>query len=242
MIMSNYIVTPVVLKNWYDEYNKKYFGSELPEATTANFAVRNYQSYGKTQYPRIVRGKRRGWIISESNHYEIDEYNRRGIMLHEMCHLWCWSKGYKKEHHGPRWRAIAFEVSQKSGFDIQRLHPEHFQLSKAGAIKRSRQVVKKQKPQVFLVYPYGNENVVVVKTTSRVLGKGMVWRNNAYRINSAVQPEALFLSGSFPSWPLRRSVYCGIVKSRKEYMDNIYPVLSEGRRYDTVHELYRASL
>lgn len=31
--MSNYPVTPVVLKNWYDEYNEKYFDGMLSDAT-----------------------------------------------------------------------------------------------------------------------------------------------------------------------------------------------------------------
>lgn len=241
--MSNYPVTPVVLKNWYDEYNKKYFDGMLPDATVCNFQVRNYQAYGKISYPKTVRGKKRDWIISESSYYEIDEENRRHTMLHEMCHLWCYVNGCEHEGHGPHWKAIAGEISRKSGFDIKRLHPGSFHLSDNGKEKRGRLLMRTQKAYPMLVYPHGKNAVIIVKTTASALRKGIIWRNNAYRVNAQIQPESFFLSDCFPDWIVRKSVNRGTLMLREQYEEEVLPLLiREGKEFDSAQELLRAAL
>ena len=241
-LMQNYPVTPAILLQWYQNYNKLYFNNELPEATLQNFCLHNYKAFGKFHYPKSIRGKSHPWMISETVYYNIDEYNRRHTLLHEMCHLWCFVRGFTKEGHGRRWRAIAAVVSKKSGFDIRRIHPGSFELSEMGQDKKSSLNARKEKahPIIVLNFPQ-RDGVFIVKTSPSVLGKSIKWRDNKYRLDIHLKPEGFFLSDAFPKWVIRKSFRWGLVFPVDKYEKEILPRLQEGRQFNEAIDLFRAA-
>jgi predicted SprT family Zn-dependent metalloprotease len=63
-------------------------------------------------------------VISLNGHYSGEESSLQATLVHEMCHYRDYMDGYcPKQGHGPRFREIAQEVSQRSNgmFTIQRV-------------------------------------------------------------------------------------------------------------------------
>ena len=233
-------ITPAILLQWYNEYNALFFHGELPPATVKNFEIRHYSSHlGVFHHPRTILGKALPWRISETDYYEIPERDRRHTMLHEMCHAWCFHQGFADEHHGERWRAKALEVGRAAGFDIERRHKGKFEIAEKYRSKADSKRAAKEKPCPFLVFPWEDDKVFIVKTTKSVLTKHVCLIGGEYRLNTFRKPEGLFLSDAFPKWTTRRSLRWGTVISRNRYVKEILPKLLEGKEYPDPLELLR---
>lgn len=243
--MANYPITPEILLRWYNEYNTLYFEGKLPQAGFQNFCIRKYTHLGTCHYPKVVRGKNRPWMISETIYYELDERERRNTLLHEMCHLYCYMNGHPDAHHGRYWKAIARSISMKSGFDITRTRKGKFVVAPEFMEKQqnlaARRIDKMHAAYPIIVFRYKKEWVFIVKTTAGVLGKNLVWRNNAYRLKTSLQPMAFFLSSEFPQWTVRKGFKWGLLFTMEKYEDEIAPRLMQGK-FETAHELYRAAV
>lgn len=233
-------ITPAVLLQWYNEYNALFFHGELPPATLSNFEIRHYSSHlGVFHHPRTIRGKALPWRISETDYYDIPERDRRQTMLHEMCHAWCFHKGHPDEHHGQLWQAKAFEVGHAAGYDIQRCHRGSFTVAERFRHKADSKSAAREKAFPFLVFPWEDNNVFIVKTTGAVLNRHLSLIGGEYRLNTFRKLEGLFLSDAFPKWKTRRSLRWGTVISRNRYVKEILPKLLEGKEYPNPLELLR---
>ena len=239
--MQNYTVTPATLLQWYNEYNARYFNGELPPATTKNFSVRHYRSrLGAFHHPRI--GNRpKPWNISETDYFIQDEQIRRHILLHEMCHAWCFHNGFPREHHGPRWKKKADEISRLSGFKISRLIKGYPALVPVLNKRSIAAALKKNKAYPILVFPYDERNVFIVKIGASSLGKAIHLIGGKYRLETTIKPEGLFLSDAFPKWTVRKGFRRGYLFSRERYEHEIHPLLARGRSFKEPIELFRAA-
>ncbi|MCD8297112.1 MAG: SprT-like domain-containing protein [Prevotella sp.] len=85
-----------LLETWFAEFNAKYFNGELPVPA---FAVGNSRTRRGTMSWRIRKkwfSKTRGdYKIRISNYFNVEEYDFKNVLLHEMIHLHIVSKGIK---------------------------------------------------------------------------------------------------------------------------------------------------
>lgn len=134
-------MTPTInqLETWFDEYNELVFNSDLPKVkiTINNFRSRLGQFYW---------GFGRGIGIKISHYWEMDEQQYRNILLHEMCHLFCYWRGWIHEQHGEKWQKIASYASRKTGLEIRRCTSiDSLEPSIYGQMKIKEKLQKQQK-------------------------------------------------------------------------------------------------
>lgn len=101
------------MSQWFDEFNKQVFEDSLPTVQI---------SFNKTrrQLGQFYWGCGRGIGIKISLYYDRTEEQYRRCLLHEMCHLFCFNRGWLHEHHGMRWKRIAAYATRVTGLPIQR--------------------------------------------------------------------------------------------------------------------------
>lgn len=103
------------VRTWFDEFNQSVFSNTLPE-------VKMTITNTRRQLGQFYWGNGRGVGIKISAYYDAPVDDLRNTVLHEMCHLYCYDRGWIREHHGPRWKRIAAYATEKTGLEITRCH------------------------------------------------------------------------------------------------------------------------
>lgn len=126
-------VTVSLLEKWFAEFNAKYFKGELPMPI---LAVGNSRTRRGTMSWRIRKKwftKTKGdYKIRISNFFDVEEYDFKNVLLHEMIHLYIVSKGIKDSSpHGVVFHEIMrqinadgwkINVSEKMGNKVAVMH------------------------------------------------------------------------------------------------------------------------
>jgi predicted SprT family Zn-dependent metalloprotease len=98
---------------WFDEFNNSVFCGELPR-------VKITFNNTRRQLGQFHWGAGRGLGIKISLFWDRTGDQYRNCLLHEMCHLYCYNRGWLHEGHGIRWKRIADYASRQTGLQIQR--------------------------------------------------------------------------------------------------------------------------
>lgn len=108
-------MTPTLTQvtEWFAEFNRSVFNDELP-------SVRIRFNNTRRQLGQFYWGNGRGIGIKISLYWDRTEEQFRRCLLHEMCHLYCYNRGWIREHHGKNWRAVAAYASRVTGLEISR--------------------------------------------------------------------------------------------------------------------------
>ena len=83
------------LRQWFNEYNLKYFNNELP-TERINFDLSNRRSaWGDCRYPTYFSFR---YVIRLSIYFDRDEKSCRQTLIHEMIHVYCHLKYNERGH------------------------------------------------------------------------------------------------------------------------------------------------
>lgn len=101
-------VSTELLRTWFDEFNREYFSSSLPEP---RFVTGNARTQlGAMAYKwKSCMGRKRyyDYTIRISNYYDFDEKQFKNVLLHEMIHYYIVVKGINDtSSHGVVFRRI----------------------------------------------------------------------------------------------------------------------------------------
>lgn len=83
------------MKDWFEEFNVRYFGGELPVPALSTGMSRTRLGSMSWRKERCVSRLVTGYSIRLSNYYDIDETDFKSVLLHEMIHLYIVSQGIK---------------------------------------------------------------------------------------------------------------------------------------------------
>lgn len=99
-----------LLRRWFDEFNERYFGGELPTVPLRITRARKY--FGKLDYIETGKGNQRSHAILIAGKQSIDD--TRDTLLHEMVHLYIYTKGLdEQDDHGPNFKKEYLRVTGK---------------------------------------------------------------------------------------------------------------------------------
>lgn len=112
-------VSTEILRTWFDEFNRKYFDSSLPEP---RFVTGNARTQlGAMAYKwKSTMGFRKyyDYTIRISNYYDADEKHFKNVLLHEMIHYYIVIKKIKdNSSHGVVFHRIMNRLNA-SGWNI----------------------------------------------------------------------------------------------------------------------------
>ena len=94
------------VQTWFNEFNESVFANELPKVKMTITNTRH-------QLGQFYWGNGRGIGIKISAYYDAPVDDLRNTVLHEMCHLYCYVRGWLNEGHGKRWKNIAAYATRK---------------------------------------------------------------------------------------------------------------------------------
>ncbi len=101
------------IQTWFDEFNASVFKNDLPKVKMTITNTRH-------QLGQFYWGNGRGIGIKISAYYDAPVDDLRNTVLHEMCHLYCYWRGWIHEGHRERWLQIAEYATRKTGLAITR--------------------------------------------------------------------------------------------------------------------------
>lgn len=108
-------MTPTLnqIQTWFNEFNAQVFKNALPNVP---IKITN----NRRQLGQFYWGYDRGIGIKISTYYDAPVDMFRNTLLHEMCHLYCYHRGFLHEHHGKNWQNIARHATNITGLVIER--------------------------------------------------------------------------------------------------------------------------
>lgn len=214
------------MKTWFNEFNAKVFDGKLPIVP-----IKFNNTY--RQLGQFYWGVR-GIGIKISLFYDRTEEQYRNCLLHEMCHLYCYNQGWRNEHHGPRWQAIADKAYRITGLYIQRCEdtkgwkPTSNNTQKFKAVKEKRTA-----PAILVDLDCGNFHFIV-KTTKKVIWDAS--DGNAIK-DSRVCGVYICDNKRVVSWQNSRSMHRGYKFGHYEYEHDIVPMLEKAMKVDNLRKL-----
>lgn len=214
------------MKTWFNEFNAKVFDGKLP-IVPIKFN-NTYRQLGQFYWGA------RGIGIKISLFYDRTEEQYRNCLLHEMCHLYCYNQGWRNEHHGHRWQAIADKAYRITGLYIQRCEnasgwkPAKGNVAKASAVK-----AKKDAPAILVDIDYGTYHFIV-KTTKKV-----IWDASDGSIIKGKNVKGVYISDDkrVLAWQNSRSLHRGYKFGFLEYEKAIKPILNKAIKVDNLRAL-----
>ena len=115
-------MTAEQLRTWFREFNRLYFGDNLPEP---RFVVNNARTrLGQYSCQRVRRGwlwgtKTVGHTIKVSDYYDVPEREFQNVLLHEMIHFYISYKGIRDTSpHGREFRRLMQWLNTEHGWHI----------------------------------------------------------------------------------------------------------------------------
>lgn len=223
-------VTIPQLQSWYKEFNGIVFDYDMPKVT---FILTNTRR-------QLGQAMRRGtsYTIKISNFYEGSMQHFRNVLLHEMCHIWCYFHGYRDDHHtGYHWREITDKAHRKTGILITRttsmdgLKPAKRNEAKVEAVK-----AKKNAPAILVDIDYGKYHFIV-KTTKKVLWDASDGNKITGFYEHRVKGIYICDTPRVIGWQNSRSLHRGYKFQNAEYKQDILPMLEKGIKVDNLRKL-----
>lgn len=220
------------VQTWFNDFNKSVFRNELP---TVKITIANTRH----QLGQFYWGNGRGIGIKVSGYYDAPVDDLRNTTLHEMCHLYCYCKGWLHEGHGPRWKRVAAYATRITGLDITRRHDiGKYKVVEKNMEKHEAVQQKKNAPAILLDLEY-NGHHFIVKTTKKVR-----MSNESTDMNSNVRTTAksyrVFISDAplFTRWQSNRSIHRGYKYENWRYEKELKPLFDKAIEVVELRELF----
>jgi hypothetical protein len=129
-LVEERITTTFNLKGLYDDFNRTLFSGELPDVPIAfgktpkgAAGVTNSRATRKAGMPVWMRATVPGSISVTINPYTYEQDVLKGIVAHEMVHVWCMhTNRHERDAHGPAFQAKVGEIQRKASFTIPIKH------------------------------------------------------------------------------------------------------------------------
>lgn len=212
-------MTPTLtqMQTWFNEYNTLIFEGKLPKVKI---------SFNNTfrQLGQFYWGPTRGIGIKISLYYDRPEVEYRNTLVHEMCHLYCYKKGWTHEGHGEHWKAIARKATRITGMPIQRLHEGVSDWGVAKKNKGREQARKERKtaPAIVVDIDYGTYHFLVKAS------KKVIWDATDYKGELKPNMKVYITDHKRAmSWQNSRSLHRGYKFGFLEYDKEVKPMLSK---------------
>lgn len=218
-------MTPALeqMNAWFDEFNGLVFADELPK-------VRIVFTNTRTQLGQFFYGSR-GMGIKISLFYDCTEEQFRNSLLHEMCHLYCYCRGWIREGHGRQWREIAAFASRKTGLEIKRVtdingwKPSPGNEGKLAAVKAKKKR-RMNAPALVVDLEYDTYHFLVRLSKTCLFNSAdrhgnLITGAKSCRIVISDAPR-------FLSYQSSRSIRRGYKYSTEEYEQTVKPLLDKG--------------
>ena len=223
--------TMIQMNKWFNEFNALVFDNKLPKVPIK--FTNTYRQLGQFYW-----GVTRGIGIKISLFYDRSENDYRNTLLHEMCHLYCYTRGWKNEHHGPRWIEIAEYATRKTGLNIQRCETNcNWKPAKGNKAKAESVKAKKTAPSILVDIDYGTHHFIV-KTTKNVL-RGATNYKGEVKAVAGGKVLGIYISDNsrFVRWSNSRSMNRGYRFGFLEYANAIKPILDKSVRVENIRDL-----
>ncbi len=214
------------MKTWFNEFNAKVFDGKLPIVP-----IKFNNTY--RQLGQFYWGVR-GIGIKISLFYDRTEEQYRNCLLHEMCHLYCYNQGWRNEHHGHRWQAIADKAYRITGLYIQRTEDAKGWKPASGNAQKYKAVKEKRTAPAILVDLDCGKYHFIVKTTKKVIWDAC--DGNAIK-DSRVCGVYISDNKRVLSWQNSRSLHRGYKFDKWEYEHDIAPMLEKAMKVDNLRKL-----
>ena len=215
------------MQNWFDEFNDVVFKGELPKVP-----IKFNNTY--RQLGQFYWGAGRGIGIKISLYYDRTEEQYRNCLLHEMCHLYCYHKGWVHEGHGPRWKAIADKAYRITGLYIQRCeNARDWKVADKNKAHAEARKEKKNAPAIVVDINYGTYHFIV-KTTKKV-----VWDASDGNVIKGKNVSGVYICDDKRAlgWQNSRSLHRGYKFPNWEYEKEIAPMLKKAIKVDNLRKL-----
>lgn len=218
-----------LMQKWFDEFNALVFDNKLPKVP-----IKFNNTY--RQLGQFFWGRGRGVGIKISLYYDRTEKQFRTCLLHEMCHLYCYTKGWYHEGHGYRWHEIADRASAITGLTIQRVETDKFVVAEHNKAKAEAVAAKKNAPALLVDLDYGSYHFIV-KTTKKV-----IWDNsdgNSIRGWYKDKVSGIYITDNPRAlrWQNSRSLHRGYKFKNAEYEREIAPMLKKAIKVENLREV-----
>lgn len=225
-----------ILYQWFKEYNHLIFYGELSLVPITLNNTR--RQLGQFYYGKGSDGRGKG--IKISTYYDRPEDEYRNTLVHEMCHLWCYKKGWIGEHHGKHWKAIAERASRITGLPIQRVHygAEDWEVASKNKGREKAIKAKKEAPSLLVVLEYPTY-YFVVKTTANVLMKDDSTTWDCKLRTSAKWKVYISDDAFFKKYQPSRSIHRGYKYGFLEYQNKVAPKLKGAKEVNDLGKLFR---
>lgn len=224
-------MTPTLnqIQTWFNEFNAQVFKNALPNVP---IKITN----NRRQLGQFYWGYDRGIGIKISTYYDAPVDMFRNTLLHEMCHLYCYHRGFLHEHHGKNWQNIARHATNITGLVIERTADiSGINPTKKNEKKQAEVIAKKEAPVVIVDLEYSDHHFII-KTTKNVIMKesNMDWHLNT------VRPYKVYLCNGtdFKSFQSSRSIHRGYSYNPIDYENKMIPRLKKGIEVTDLRSLY----
>ena len=231
-------MTPTInqIKTWFNEYNQSVFSGELP---VPQFKLTNT----RRQLGQFYWGNGRGIGIKISLYYDRPEIEYRNTLVHEMCHLYCYNRGWLHEGHGQRWKDIALYAGRKTGMNITRVHEGacNWDVAKGNEAKAASVQKKRTEAKIFVDIDYGTYHFIVKTNDKGLISSDSTdsnWKPKIYR--GKIAGVYITDNPKFHTWQTSRSIHRGYKYDNWEYEKKILPELRTGTSYETLRDAYFA--
>jgi predicted SprT family Zn-dependent metalloprotease len=227
------IPTLTNVQTWFDEFNASVFNNTLPKVKVTITNTR-------CQLGQFYWGSGRGIGIKISAYYDAPVDELRNTVLHEMCHLYCYHKGWLHEGHGSHWKQIAAYATKKTGLEITRCHDiSEYKVAAVNAVKHEAVQAKKNAPAILLDLCY-NDHHFIIKTTKKVLLSGNSTDWNC-RVKTTAKSYRVVISddAKFLCWQTSRSIHRGYRYDNWMYDRDIKPLLDKAIEVDDLCKLFQ---
>jgi predicted SprT family Zn-dependent metalloprotease len=223
-------VTISQLTSWFNEFKGIVFDNDMPKV---KFVLTNT----RTQLGRAMR-KGSEYTIRITNYYDRTITQFRNTLLHEMCHIWCYYKGYRDDHHtGYNWCQITDKAYRLTGLLITRVSSE--KLIPAEHNKERAQAVqaKKNAPAILVDIEYPGYHFIV-KTTKNVIWDNCDGAKLKGLCDGKVKGIYICDNPRVLNWQNSRSLHRGYKFRAYEYENEILPILKRGIVVEDLRNLY----
>lgn len=218
--------------SWFNDYNNIVFDGKLPR-------VRISFNNTRRQLGQFYWGYNTGIGIKISLYYDLPEEEYRNTLVHEMCHLYCYERGWQNEHHGPRWKAVAKRASWITGMNIQRVHEGacDWEVAKENRAKAKALKEKRNAPSLMVDLEYESYHFLV-KVTKKTLSS---CTKSDGTLDTRAKSYKVFISNDklFKTFQTSRSIRRGYEYKNYEYQNTIAPKLANVTEITDLKKLFR---
>lgn len=218
--------------SWFNDYNNIVFDGKLPRVPISFCNTRR-------QLGQFYWGYNRGIGIKISLYYDRPEEDYRNTLVHEMCHLYCYERGWQNEQHGPRWKAVAKRASWITGMNIQRVHEGacDWEVAKENRTKAKALKEKRNAPSLMVDLEYESYHFLV-KVTKKTLSS---CTKSDGTLDTRAKSYKVFISNDklFKTFQTSRSIRRGYEYKNYEYQHTIAPKLANVTEITDLKKLFR---